>query len=244
MWSEASETGDSPYLTRKGVHPHGVRFTAGAGVLVPMRDGAGVLWNVQRIDPEKPKEGGTDKLFQKGGRKSGLWHMLGTVGSDTAPPAVLLVAEGYATAASLYEATGYPVAMAFDAGNMSHVAKALRSLYPAALLVLCGDDDVQTFSRTGSNPGRDKATAAARSVRGLAVFPAPLSDDGSDFNDLHQADGLEAVRRIVNTAIETHQASQPHSQRKPISQPKAATVPKTSPAAMLAMMAAPLTCSP
>ena len=208
MWNVASETGSSPYLIRKGVQPYGVRFTVGSGVLVPMRDGAGKLWNVQRIDPEKPKEGGTDKLFQKGGRKSGLWHMLGDVGSDDAPPAVLLVAEGYATAASLYEATGYPVAVAFDAGNMSHVAKALRSLHPAALLVLCGDDDVQTFARTGRNPGRDKATAAARSVRGLAVFPAPLPDDGSDFNDLHLAAGWEAVSGIVQDAIDKHQASQ------------------------------------
>ncbi len=64
------------------------------------------------------------------------------------------------------------MAVAFDAGNLAHVAKALRSAYPAALLVLCGDDDVQTFARTGNNPGRDKATAAARSVQGLAVFPA------------------------------------------------------------------------
>ena len=208
MWNEASETGHSPYLTRKGVLPHGVRFTANSGLLVPMRDGAGVLWNVQRIAPDKPKEGGTDKLFRKGGRKSGLWHLLGAVGGDTAPPAVLLLAEGYATAASLYEATGYPVAVAFDAGNLGHVSKALRSLYPAALLVLCGDDDVQTFARTGSNPGREKATAAAQAVRGLAVFPAPLPDDGSDFNDLHQAAGLEAVCSIVMAVIEAHQASQ------------------------------------
>ena len=208
MWNEASETGNSPYLTRKGVLPHGVRFTANSGLLVPMRDGAGVLWNVQRIAPDKPKEGGTDKLFRKGGRKSGLWHLLGAVGGDTAPPAVLLLAEGYATAASLYEATGYPVAVAFDAGNLGHVSKALRSLYPAALLVLCGDDDVQTFARTGSNPGREKATAAARAVRGLAVFPAPLPDDGSDFNDLHQTAGLEAVRSIVASAIDAHQTAQ------------------------------------
>ena len=49
-------------------------------------------------------------------------------------------------------------------------------------------------ARTGNNPGRDKATAAARSVRGLAVFPEPLPEGASDFNDLHQAAGLDAVR--------------------------------------------------
>jgi len=208
LWGQASETGESPYLTRKGVQPHGLRFTSDSWLLVPMRDATGELWNVQRIAPAKPADGGTDKLFSKGGRKSGLWHLLGAVASDPAGPAVVLVAEGYATAASLHEATGRPVAVAFDAGNLAHVAKALHTLYPAALLVLCGDDDAQTFARTGNNPGRDKATAAARSVRGLAVFPEGLPAGGSDFNDLHQAAGLEAVRCIVEAAIDAHQTSQ------------------------------------
>ena len=74
LWNEASDTGQSPYLARKGVQPHGVRFTPDGWVLVPMRDAAGKLWNLQRIAPVKPADGGTDKLFLKGGRKSGLWH--------------------------------------------------------------------------------------------------------------------------------------------------------------------------
>ena len=87
------------------------------------------------------------------------------------------------------------------------------TLYPAALLVLCGDDDLQTLAEKGHNPGRDKATAAARAVQGLAVFP-----DGSpgcvnwDFNDLHQhpggTAGVDAVWGIVECAIEAHHASQ------------------------------------
>lgn len=211
LWAQASETGESPYLTRKGVQPHGVRFAADGWLLVPMCDATGELLNVQRIAPAKPADGGPDKLFLKGGRKSGLWHLLGDVGSvgdGGAGPVVLLVVEGYATAASLHEATDYPVAVAFDAGNLAHVANALHKLYPAALLVLCGDDDVQTHVRTGNNPGRDKATTAARAVHGLAVFPEPLPEGGSDFNDLHQAAGLEAVRCIVEAAIDTHHASQ------------------------------------
>ena len=39
---------------------------------------------------------------------------------------VLLLAEGYATAASVHQATRRPVAVCFDAGNLVHVAKALR----------------------------------------------------------------------------------------------------------------------
>ena len=227
QWDDASETGDSAYLTRKGVQPYGVLFSSGGGLFVPLRDASGKLWNRQRIAPEKPPNGGPDKLFLKNGRKSGLWHLIGEVGKPSSPspdasdsgidsgkagPVVVLVAEGYATAASLHQATGYPVAVAFDAGNLVHVAKALRSQHPGALLVLCGDDDVQTLAQSGHNPGRDKATAAARAVRGLAVFPEPLPDGGSDFNDLHQVAGLEAVRSIVQAAIDAHQASQINAQ--------------------------------
>lgn len=227
LWDDASDTGASPYLDRKGVQPYGVRYAAGRVLLVPLRDAAGMLWNVQRIAPARPADGGPDKLFLKGGRKTGLWHLVGgraspsTAASDEpgqapkadespapAEPAVLLVAEGYATAASLHEATGYPVAVAFDAGNLGPVCKALRTAYPACLLVLCGDDD----RATQGNPGRTKATAAARAVQGLTVFPEGLPDGGSDFNDLHQhhggAAGLAAVRRLVQAVIDEHQARQ------------------------------------
>ncbi|WP_394788767.1 DUF927 domain-containing protein [Rhodoferax sp.] len=220
LWSAASDTGHSEYLQRKGVQAHGVRFAAAGWLLVPVRDTEGTLWNVQRVAPRKPADGGPDKLFQKGGRKSGLWHLLGAADAASAAPAVLLVAEGYATAASLHEATGYPCAVAFDAGNLAAVSKALRHRYPAALLVLCGDDDVQTYALKGINPGRDKATAAARAVRGLAVFPAPLPEGGSDFNDLHQAQGLEVVRGVVQSAIDMHQAAIQPTSSKPKAPPR------------------------
>ena len=71
QWDAASDTGASPYLARKGVQAHGLRFAPDGCVLVPLRDAAGDLWNLQRIAPERPAEG-TDKLFLKGGRKSGL----------------------------------------------------------------------------------------------------------------------------------------------------------------------------
>lgn len=212
-WEAGSDQGESAYLVRKGIKAHGLRFgTADGAVMIPLRDAAGKLWNLQGIKPD-----GT-KRFLKDGRKSGLWHMLGAVPAsvvdagagvhvDDARPGdrVILVAEGYATAASLHEATGYPVAVAFDAGNLSKVAHTLRQHYPAALLVLCGDDDQATFTKTGSNPGKIKATAAAAAVQGLAVFPVDLAADQSDFNDMHQAHGLDAVRDCVLTAIADHE---------------------------------------
>lgn len=204
LWTEASEVDAerAGYLVRKGCKPYGVRVNAAGAVLVPMRDATGELWNVQAIKPAKPADGGPDKLFLKGGRKSGLMHWCGT--PEVAP--VLLIAEGYATAASLHEATGRPVAVAFDAGNLAPVVRALRGRYAAARIVVCGDDDRATAARTGRNPGREKATEAAKLARGVAVFPEGLPDGGSDWNDLHQSAGLQVVREQVEAAIQAAQA--------------------------------------
>jgi len=204
VWASASDKGSSPYLTRKGVGNHGGRFLPDGALVLPARDAAGELWNVQTIKPDRPASGGPEKLFIAGARKTGTLHMIGT--ADAAP--WLLVAEGYATGASVHEATGRPVAVAWDTGNLAHVVRALRGRYPAARLAVCGDDDTATEARIGNNPGRLKATEAARLAGGPAIFPEGLTAEGSDFNDLHQSAGLEAVRRLVDAAIQSAESAQ------------------------------------
>lgn len=224
LWDAATPTGKSAYLQRKGVQGFGVRYAVDGWLLVPLRDEQGTLWNVQRIAPERPAKG-PDKLFLKGGRKSGLWHMLGsTEGAET-----VLLAEGYATAASLRQAMGLPVAVAFDAGNLLHVAQALQAMLPSTLLVVCGDDDASTARRVGRNTGRTKAEAAARAVKGVAVFPAELPEGGSDFNDMHRAQGLQAVKDCVLAAIEAHQQQTAAHTEHPEPDPQDAPSPDDEP---------------
>lgn len=200
LWASGRDEGSSLYLDRKGVKNHGGRFGPGGVYLVPALDlASGELVNVQTIRPQRPADGGPDKLFVKGARKTGTAHAIG----EPEGAAWLLVGEGFATCASLHEATGRPVFVAWDAGNLAHVVRALRGRYPAARLLVCGDDDRDTAARTGKNPGRLKAAEAARLARGVAVFPGDgLPEGGSDFNDLHQAAGLEAVRLVIEGAIE------------------------------------------
>jgi putative DNA primase/helicase len=75
-------------------------------------------------------------------------------------------------------------------------------VHPAALIVVCGDNDHATKVRTGRNPGIEKAEQAARTVHGAATWPEGLPDEQSDFNDLHQLKGLDAVRDRVAATIE------------------------------------------
>jgi putative DNA primase/helicase len=216
---EAPPEGLPTYPSRKSVQAHGLRFEAEGTALVPLRDAEGKLWNVQTLAPAKI-EGQPDKLFLKGGRKSGLWHMLGSISEPKQPPAhaeysqsaIVCIAEGYATAASVHEATGWPVACAFDAGNIASVARALRKLHPSACLVIAGDDDHETQAATGRNAGREKAQAAAQAVKGCAVFPQGLQAGESDWNDLHARLGLDVVREQITQAL--HESEQSPSSAK------------------------------
>lgn len=218
LWTEASDEGQSPYLERKGIRGHGVRYLRDGTLLIPLRDERGELHNLQRIAPRKPTEeeaakGKAEKRFLPGARVNGLWHAIGggadpsMIANAMADPAILLVAEGYATGAALYEAVGHPVAVAFNAGNLIQVAAALAALCPRAALLLCGDDDRDTEARTGKNTGRLKAEAAAKRLRkagikAAAVFPQGLPEGGSDFNDLMQHAGAAVVAEQVRGAIQ------------------------------------------
>lgn len=213
-WEDAHSSGISPYLERKAVADYGVRFEADGTVLVPLRDAKGVLWSVQRILPA-PLPDGLDKLFIKGSRKTGLWHLIGDKQAiKKNKNVVIAIGEGYATCASIHEATGWPVAVALDAGNLLAVARALHQQYPQALMVVCGDDDRTTEAKTGTNPGRKYAEAAAHAVGGLAVFPTDLPEGGSDFNDMAQAVGVACVGQQLQNTIGTAQSRNPAKQAK------------------------------
>lgn len=140
-WRKCAVDGDSDYLARKGVQAHGVRFSPTGAVVVPMMDTAGQIHGLQFIlsrktHAERIARTGRDKEYWPTGLvKKAHFHLLGM------PTWICLVAEGYATAATLHEATGLPVAVAFDAGNLQPVAEALAKRYRGVRLVICADDD-------------------------------------------------------------------------------------------------------
>lgn len=186
IWKEATPATGHEYLTRKGIKPHGLKCD-GHHLLIPMRDTAGKLHSLQTIAPDGSKR------FQPGGRVKGCYFAIGK------PNGVLIVCEGYGTGASIAEATPHAVAVAFNAGNLRAVAEALRAKYPALRLILAADDDVTT----PGNPGLTKATEAARAVGGYLAIPdfgSDRPDGATDFNDLHQTAGADAVRACIEAA--------------------------------------------
>jgi putative DNA primase/helicase len=187
IWHAARPAGDEyPYLARKGVVAHGLRVFKGA-LVVPIRDEGGELHSLQFIGAS-----GT-KRFLKGGRVAGLYFLIGVASK------VVCIAEGYATGASIHAATGYAVAVAFNAGNLAPVAGAIRESYPEAQLIVCGDDDEGIPGNPGLTHARTAAAAVAARVA-VPVFGADRPADATDFNDLSRVRGLEAVRASIAAA--------------------------------------------
>ena len=153
-WTAATPCTQHDYLTSKGIQPHGVKIE-GDKVLISMRDTAGTVHSLQTIAQD-----GT-KMFMSGGRVKGCYYGIGK------PNCALIVCEGFATGASIYECTAHAVAVAFNAGNLEAVAVALRSKYPILKIIIAADDDHQT----PGNPGITKATAAAQTTGAFVAVP-------------------------------------------------------------------------
>ncbi len=178
-----------PYIKRKDVKPLAAKQSRDA-LLIPLRDVSGNLRSLQFIRPDGTKQ------FKSGSIVAGCYCALG---GKPGPDAPLLICEGWATACSLHETTGYPVVAAMNAGNLLAVAQALRAKLPDVLAIVCADDD----SKTDGNPGLTKAREAADSIGALLAVPnfGPERPEGAtDFNDLHIACGGDAVVACIEAA--------------------------------------------
>jgi hypothetical protein len=186
-FAAASPCASHAYLTAKGIQPYGIR-QSGDNLLIPMRDLAGTLQGLQAITPD-----GHHKFFPHDIAK-GCCHLI------DGNPVALLICESYAVGASLHEATGYAVAVAFHADNLEAVALALKAEFPDVPIIIAADNDNQT-------PGQPSLTAANTAAQ-VVGCPVAVPDFGTNkeshhtnFNDLHQLSRLEAVKRCIDAVL-------------------------------------------
>jgi phage/plasmid primase-like uncharacterized protein len=188
IWDQAAPAPeDHPYLTRKSIQPHGLRVDDENRLIVPVTID-GTLRSLQFIDAN----GG--KRFLPGGKVRGGIFTLGEVTKGS----TVLLGEGFATAASLYEASALPTVMAFSANNLHPVAEQLSRQYRAHRILVCGDNDIRGDGQP--NTGLDAATAAANAIGGGLVMPN-LDGQKCDWNDVHTQRGLGAVKEAITTAM-------------------------------------------
>ena len=113
------------------------------------------------------------------------------------------MAEGFATAASVHEATGKPVVVAFDAGNLKAVSEKLLNVLPENVPVYFAAD--QDPNQTGIHKAQSAAEVWGERAHILLPqftslqieeFKQEFGEDKipTDFNDLHKLAGIDAVR--------------------------------------------------
>ncbi|MBW0449242.1 toprim domain-containing protein [Paraburkholderia phenoliruptrix] len=229
MWNEAvpCEDDSHPYLERKGVRAHGLRigtwrkFDSSSGamqvvsdnaLLVPIRDADKNILSLQAIMPDSSNVLQRDKDYLSGGDKNGRFYAFGQPQTVNGRE-VVVIAEGYATGATVHEATGHAVIVAFDAPNLLPVANAIRSRdrFKNATLVIAADNDQWTLKPV-ENPGLTRAREVVESVDARIALPpfgpeAGIADGNgkmrgpTDWNDFALLNGNDAVKALFDKVI-------------------------------------------
>lgn len=192
QWDAAPLASDEhPYLQRKGITNPGLRVASDGRLMAPMFIGSDLV-SLQMIAPDGQKR------FLKGGKTGGAWWAIGSLSSDSKR---VYIAEGVATAASIFEASGKPVAIAYSAGNMPAVAQAVREIVgPACEVVIVADNDE-------SGTGQREAEKAAVAIFGAVCIPPTIGDA----NDYAQSGGdLAALLEPVQQAPTRYKLTPAH----------------------------------
>ena len=176
-WERAKPLdGPSPYLDRKQIPPHGCRVE-GQNLLIPVHDSDGEIMSVQAIPPEV----GGVKLYQRGAPVAGGRLNIGIYFGR------VFICEGFATAASLYEAYADQICIAFSKDNIPVVARELVGV--GAHVIIAAD-----------RKGLDQMQALGRDL-GIPVVYPPQLKDGDDFNDQMVEQGIDAVRETIANGL-------------------------------------------
>jgi putative DNA primase/helicase len=170
---------EHPYLTRKGIDLHGIGVSSKGDLVIPVLSGEQIS-SLQFISPDGSKR------MLGGGKIKGCFGLIGQLNPNDN---LVLLCEGYATAATLFECMGYPVFYCFNANNLYSVAETLVKEYEFNP-VICADND----SHLKNNVGIEKAQQAASAFKLMAAAPC----EQGDFNDLMLAKGKQAVIETIN----------------------------------------------
>ncbi len=208
-------TADNFYLAKKGIEPTaGVKVDGYGNLVIPFHDVGGSIKTAQKIILQK--DGTYLKLFEKGGGKNGNFHGIEYDPYYTNPDTdTVIFCEGYATGASINQATGYGVLVTGDSGNLKSVMENYLDVQKNNIktIIIAADNDI--YRGSNKNVGLIKAKEAAAYItekypdlknKISIAIPSFTSDEiknkATDFNDIHKSRGLKTVKTQINVAVQ------------------------------------------
>ena len=166
-------------------------------LLMPLRDIDGKHWSNQKINVNF-------KGFDKYGKKEGNFFIIGNQNLHQVQE--FIIVEGYATGATIHEATQKTVIVAIDSGNLIPVTEQLDKKFPNSTILIAADNDIQQELKGKENVGYKKALEAAIRTHRNIIYPSfsneEIKANYSDFNDLAKSKGLKEVKTIIEASLE------------------------------------------
>ena len=192
----APATDSHPYLMRKGVSADpALRVTRNNRLVVPFYNQDGEFQSLQYI-----AEDGEKKLYSEA-PKAGNFFITGGMPVNGQP---ILYAEGYATARSLTAATGFPVVMAIDAGNMRTIAEGFGQRFPDSPHFFMADMDLK------KNDNKDDLYLAIQSSRFVPSDPGFYMDE----EKLKEMKGLFMALQAADRVPDGHVVIPPFTEQE------------------------------
>ncbi len=185
-YAKAGEVKEHKYLTDKRVENHGLRLTSTNNLMIPLHtiiksSDTGLLVSrirsLQYIFPDGSKK------FASGGEVRGNIFLIGVEHHLLPTLETLVICEGYATGASIYEATGLPCAVVFSANFCLTATTRLRAITNSKFLLALDNDT----SGVGEKCANEVASAV---INCMVRLPSVIGD----FNDLANAKGKDQLK--------------------------------------------------
>lgn len=170
-----------PYVIKKKITHYGdVKKGANGELIIPTLDELQEVCGYQIVNL-------SGKWFQKGQRMKGVYFPIG----DIKNAEVIYMAEGYATACTIHDATGLPVVVSFNSGNITRCVDTVRRVFGYKNIVIAADIDAKKAGEIGARK--------ASKHPGVQYILPKFGDDDlselSDFNDVHAVYGLDETKR-------------------------------------------------
>lgn len=191
IWQKSTALKNHEYLQKKQIKPYSAKFAdycaefggKGEYIVLPLYDTDGKIWSLEYINNQG------EKRFLSGGRKKGCYCCIGKPENNK-----IIICEGFATGASIKEAIGLAVAVAFDCGNLEPVLLALMRKYPDYDISIAADNDIK---ENAPNTGLETAGRLKEKYHINVYIPSFKEKQAKcDFNDLMIEEGKEAVKAV------------------------------------------------
>ena len=217
---------DHAYFIRKRVYKnYGLKQDRFGNLLMPLFDINEKFWSLQRIFPNgnkmigallsnEQKQNGEKLLAKKRGNFFVLSDDMDLYDKKLVKLNIeallkynkVYLCEGFATAASVYEACKMPVIVGLDVGNLEFVVQDFSARFRNIHIIIAADNDAKKEKKSGINIGKEKAMQIKNNFKNVSVCipnfnDTEISSGYSDFNDLYNSRGIDEVGRQLKILL-------------------------------------------